>query len=284
MVRHAMRNVVIAAVAGSLLGSLAGWLAALVVWQGYRGLARCWGSDRRDPWHSRLLGVLLLLAGTVLGGWLGLLEGGKRGVNEALREGPVGRELLPQVGNAGADLLMQVDHVLQKPGRTQDPEALEAFRAGKGKLDANRLKRKITRLETASGRIVADYVLRRTLDENPQLKGQVLETLLTWVLPRIVVALVDEARPWIREEFDPHPFLDLLVAHQGDREGLDRPELSAFLVDRVVLPDTFVTLERQVSQTQRLLGWGLAGLAGATLLLGLAARPFRKPVPPSASE
>lgn len=279
MLRQELRNVLAAAVVGSLLGSVAGWLGALVVWQGYRGLSRCWGSDRRDPWDSRLLGALLLLAGAVLGGWLGLLEGGKRGVRTALYQGPIGQELLPQVGNAGADLLVQVDQFLQKPGRPGgDPEgALAEFRAGARKLDARRLQEKAAKLEAASARDIANFVLRKVLEENPEFEGGLRGALLRWFLPRIVEALVEENRPRVREAIDPQPFLELLAAQQEPGgEGLTRPELSRFLVAEVFLPDLFVNLARNVVRTQRRLLWCLAGVAGGALLLGLAVRPFRK--------
>jgi hypothetical protein len=283
MFRQEVNKIGRAAAWGSLFGAAAGFVIALLGWQGYRLLACCWRTGRPDPWHSRMVGLPLLFAGTFLGAWFGLLEGGKRQVREALYHGPIGKELLPQLGNAGADLLVGIDQFLQNPNDLE-PKVLARFRAGEWKLDVPRLAEKVNRLERASAQQLADFLLKRLLYENPHWQGKLQEALLAWVLPRIAEALVEEREGRaLRSEIDPRPYLDNLVARakaQVEPNGMGRAELSQFFVDQFVVPELVASLEKKVTRTQRYLLLGVTGTAAAALLLGLLVRPFRRGAAP----
>lgn len=265
-------------IVGNLLGLLTGFVAGILGWQTYRFFAGICCRDRADPWHSKLIGFLLVFLSTVLGGYWGLLEGGQRQVHAALHDGPIGKELLPKLGNAGADLLVRVDQFLRKPGEAEE-EVLARFRAGTWKLDVVRLAKKIDKLEKASAKQLADYALKRLLDENPNWKGTLQESLLAVVFQRYAEAMVEKELPAIKDDFDPRPFLKELTVwaeKRGDGGGVTRVELSQFFVDQVLVPDALVELRTGVATVQRWMLIGVGALIGVALVLGLLVRAFRR--------
>src|SRR5262245_32527440 len=109
---------------GAMMGHILLWIflgtvTGLAVGAFLYFLLRRWGAYRLDGklgWWLRLAAALFMFVSMpVLGGGVGFWEGAIRAADSSVRDSPLGKELLPQVGGVCADGLLFMDGCLGGP-------------------------------------------------------------------------------------------------------------------------------------------------------------------------
>ena len=239
-----------------LLWTSLGVLLGLVVGPFLFFLLRRLGAYRLDGrvgWWLRLIAFLFMLAAfPVLGGMIGYWEGMIGAVDVALRESPLGKDLLPRVGGACADGLCVIDQILGGPEPGQE-------------LDLDALLKRLDNIQGAAAAKLSDSLLEQFRKQQPDQQGAALEKWLEWLTPRLASALVERAVSKKLDEVGLDRLREVLRDEAARRQGqaITRAELGAVIAERVLAPGIMRTCTRWLRGPQTVL---LAVIVAVTLL------------------
>lgn len=245
ILREAARTQIVSAFGEILKWTVLGFLSGAILAVGGYFLIRALGGYRwqwrHAVWFRRLTLVLLLSVCPLLLGQAGCAQGQLNGAEVVLRDSQVGKDLLPKAGEFGADLLIVIDwFTLTSELGVLIPALPEAeltqFRKGESKLDVVALIRRIDRLTEGASEKLVRLLKDEALKRNPQWKGATGEKVLDWLLPKLADRLLEKKRSKVVEGL--RPFLQDLEAEAAIQldSKMSRAQVSAFLVDRVMVP------------------------------------------------
>jgi hypothetical protein len=270
---------ILAAVLWGAVGLVVGLLLAALGLRllGLTGVHDLGGQGGR--WLPRLrLGLTLALAALAVAGF-GALEGPRRALPDAIKRSSIGTRLFPPLGETGATLMMIAPPALGawRATQHQDPRllarsAFATITATRGELDVPGF---LADMKDVSGDFVAALAAGakvKLLDEHPALRGAVTERLLEVLLPRLIVSTLSQTVKDKTQGLDLGDLagdLRVAAARAGAPDTITHAELTAFLVDRVLVPPVLLPANHFLRSLQ--LGCGLLFAAGL-LLPSLLAR------------
>jgi hypothetical protein len=233
---------------------------------------------RASRWFRWATFAMMLLVCPLLFAAAGFFEGVLRGSEMLLREGPLATRVFPVLGNAGADAFMAIHLLARKlpdavtwtefPALSSDE--FNAFRQGRTELDIADLRANIEAVADRSTDRLLASLRERILEQYPSLKGRVGERVVElmvngggrWLLIR-------QARTRLAQAGLGQPAelfcsdLESAAVRQGDPRTISHRELSAFLVEKVIVGGTLWQIRAHVRSQQML----LLGVFAVILLL-----------------
>ena len=210
---------------------------------------------------GRLMRVLLcffmIIALAILGGVGGHALGLYYAADRALKESPIGKEVLPHVGEVCADFLLMLD----QKGAGEQPE-----------LDVKALALLVRDLKETAAKSLMIELKQKALNKNPDWRGGFAEDVLEWGLQRLSNALLDKRV----EKLGIPAFLEALqveAAKKGDPHTIARADLVVFFADEVIAPGLLKPVRSYVRGTLIVVGAvALVVIFGPVLLIRLLAK------------
>lgn len=215
------------------LGSLGGVLADLVKWTvlgvvgGLVLAILTFIFLRKLGWYGQggrigrvLLCFLMIVALAILGGVGGHALGFYYASERALKNSPVGKEVLPRVGEVCADFLLLLD----AKGAGEQPE-----------MNVKEFVQLVRDVKETAAKSLMVELKQKALNKNPDWNGGLAEDVLEWGLQRLSNAVLDKR---IEKLGLPSLLmaLEAEAAKKGDPHTIARADLIVFFSDEIILP------------------------------------------------
>jgi hypothetical protein len=227
------------------LGALAGIILSLMCFFLFRAV----GAYR---WEWRHAGVFrglnlawMIATGMLLVAAIGAVQGARWGLEHQLRNGALGREVMPKLGELLTDAsALVVFHVPGKngeePGIGFPPgDPVETYRKGEWELNVADLRQRLERLPEEFTRDQIGDLKEEILRQEPDLAGSAMEPVLDRLLPELIGWFL--RREGVRQagRYGVTDLMDDLAAEAaaaGHPGTISRPELVRFATERAVFP------------------------------------------------
>ena len=266
-------SIILASIKWILIGAFLGGLASIIIFF----LLNAIGALKFPPKYSKISkGVVLLyilILFSLSFGFIGFQEGTLASTKKLLTEGEVAENVMPELGYAGADVLVMVDLFakdelkkleLKKAGQAIPQETqeemsarynlrLENFRVGEIKLDLEQMLNELTALKGIISDEIDKAIRSELTKKYPSLSQGVGKSLMDWFLVKLIRGQIDKG---IKEKI---PLLDqlnyfmdeLAKSVDGDGTAYTRPELSKFFVSEVI--DVCMSNVKSLVRTQQVI-------------------------------
>jgi hypothetical protein len=274
-------------IGSAILWAILGVVLAVVAAVGVFFLLRALGAYALPTgggrWLRVLIIVLMLLALPPLGFFLGLTEGIWRGARTAAHESKQAKEWLPKGGQMCADILAQLDLIVQARQGKKAWE-WEHFQQGKQSLEIKALLDQLEQFKGKVGQEISEKLRRQLLANHPDWQGGKAEDVLDWILSNVTQALVDRNLDERLRQLGIQPFFEELSKAAEANDGvMNRQELSQFFTDEVLRPSLLYPVRKTVRAIQTGLWLGvLAVVVVPVALIKLIGLFLKKPAPAAA--
>lgn len=244
-----------------MMGGFIGMIFSLVLFFMLRAVGAYTWEWKHAKWFRLLTAILLVGAGTVLGGFIGAGQGALSGGEVVLRKSQLAEDVFPIASDYGAEMLARV--YLQTGKEELSGKEIEAtierFRNNEWELNVVELLR---RVDQASHKMLNDVIettKAQFQESNPEMKGQASEGLLFSVMSTLARALAArEARNQFRKlGFGLDKIFEDLVLRlpeaaklKGDPETMSQSELSEHLTQKGLVPLILVPIRHIVRSYQ----------------------------------
>lgn len=234
----------------TVFGAVGGLVLAIAAFWVLRRIGAYHWKWKHAKWLRGLTLALTLVLCPVLLGTAGFFQGVVRSTDYLLHESQFAREVLPKLGESGADCIayfhLRIPPVTPADSASSDESAdkeLEAFRAGNWELNAAEFLGRVNRVTDKAVNETVSKLKQSALERYPAWKEGMGEKALTWFLDTFGESFLNKR---VRQRMDRigledrwRSLVDGLrpeAARAGDPNTISRKELSAYLVREGLIP------------------------------------------------